>query len=199
MSVSFAGAQAQAEGEHALAAAHLDPRKGERIVHADALLGGGRTEVSGLAAETRLAIAEEAEGVTEAGNADAEGGFELFLASGDLAAGFLVAKEVGVLKQLTETPERPYVVVLGGAKVADKLSVIENLLKVADTLVIGGGMTFTFLKAQGKSIGSSLLDESNLDTCLGYLETAKAQGKQILLPIELTVRSSTGPAPITTR
>ena len=106
------------------------------------------------------------------------------------AAGFLVAKEVGVLKQLTETPERPYVVVLGGAKVADKLSVIENLLKVADTLVIGGGMTFTFLKALGKNIGNSLLDESNLETCLGYLETAKAQGKQILLPVD--VRVATG-------
>lgn len=105
------------------------------------------------------------------------------------AAGYLVAKEVGVLKQLTETPERPYVVVLGGAKVADKLSVIDNLLKVADTLIVGGGMTFTFLKAQGKSIGSSLLDESNLDTCLGYLETAKNEGKQILLPVDVRVAS----------
>lgn len=106
------------------------------------------------------------------------------------AAGYLVAKEVGVLKKLTESPERPYAVVLGGAKVADKLSVIDNLLKVADTLVIGGGMAYTFLKAQGKGIGSSLLDEANLDTCLGYLETAAAQGKQILLPVD--VRVATG-------
>lgn len=103
------------------------------------------------------------------------------------AAGYLVAKEVGVLKKLTESPERPYAVVLGGAKVADKLSVIDNLLKVADTLVIGGGMAYTFLKAQGKGIGSSLLDEANLDTCLGYLETAAAQGKQILLPVDVRV------------
>ncbi|MDF1487848.1 phosphoglycerate kinase [Tessaracoccus caeni] len=103
------------------------------------------------------------------------------------AAGYLVAKEVGILKQLTETPERPYVVVLGGAKVADKLSVIDNLLKVADTLVIGGGMAYTFLKAQGSGIGNSLLDESNLQTCLDYVETAKNAGKQILLPVDVRV------------
>ena len=103
------------------------------------------------------------------------------------AAGSLVAKEVDVLKRLTESPERPYVVVLGGAKVADKLSVIDNLLKVADTLVIGGGMMFTFLKAQGKNVGSSLLDESNLETCRGYLEQAEAAGKTILLPVDARV------------
>ncbi len=103
------------------------------------------------------------------------------------AAGYLVDKEVGVLRQLTETPERPFVVVLGGAKVADKLSVIDNLLKVADTLVIGGGMVFTFLKAQGYEIGASLLDESNLETCRGYLEQAKAAGKTILLPVDVRV------------
>ncbi|GAA3855788.1 phosphoglycerate kinase [Tessaracoccus defluvii] len=103
------------------------------------------------------------------------------------AAGFLVAKEVGVLKQLTESPERPYVVVLGGAKVADKLSVIDNLLKVADTLVIGGGMLFTFLKAQGHSIGASLLDEANIETCKRYLEEAAAAGKTILLPVDVRV------------
>ncbi len=103
------------------------------------------------------------------------------------AAGFLVSKEVGVLKQLTESPERPYVVVLGGAKVADKLSVIDNLLKVADTLVIGGGMLFTFLKAQGHSIGASLLDEANIETCKRYLEEAAAAGKTILLPVDVRV------------
>ena len=101
--------------------------------------------------------------------------------------GKLVAKEVDVLKQLTVDPERPYVVVLGGAKVADKLAVIDNLLKVADTLVIGGGMAFTFLKALGNEIGDSLLDESNLQTCLDYLEQAKAAGKQILLPVDVRV------------
>lgn len=103
------------------------------------------------------------------------------------AAGNLVAKEIGVLKQLTESPERPYVVVLGGAKVADKLSVIDNLLKVADTLVIGGGMLFTFLKAQGRDIGNSLVDDANIETCATYLEEAKAAGKQILLPVDVRV------------
>ncbi|MGV8844894.1 phosphoglycerate kinase [Tessaracoccus sp.] len=103
------------------------------------------------------------------------------------AAGYLVAKEIDVLRRLTQTPERPFVVVLGGAKVADKLSVIDNLLKVADTLVIGGGMVFTFLKAQGYDIGSSLVDDTNLETCRGYIESAKAQGKQILLPVDVRV------------
>ena len=103
------------------------------------------------------------------------------------AAGALVKKEVDVLKRLTETPERPYVVVLGGAKVADKLAVIDNLLKVADTLVVGGGMAYTFLKAQGYEIGASLLDVASIESCTGYLETAKATGKQILLPVDVRV------------
>ena len=100
------------------------------------------------------------------------------------AAGYLVAKEVGVLKQLTETPERPYVVVLGGAKVADKLSVIDNLLKVADTLVIGGGMLFTFLKAQGHDVGNSLCELDQLDYARQMIEKAKASGKKLLLPVD---------------
>ncbi|SHJ69782.1 phosphoglycerate kinase [Tessaracoccus bendigoensis DSM 12906] len=103
------------------------------------------------------------------------------------AAGSLVAKEVSILKALTENPERPYAVVLGGAKVADKLSVIDNLLKVADTLVIGGGMLFTFLAAQGKGIGKSLVDEGNLETCRNYLAEAEAAGKRILLPVDVRV------------
>ncbi len=103
------------------------------------------------------------------------------------AAGYLVAKEVDVLKKLTETPERPYVVVLGGAKVADKLGVIDNLLKVADTLIIGGGMAYTFLKAKGYEVGLSLLDAEKVDTCAGYLEQAAASGKQILLPVDTRV------------
>ena len=103
------------------------------------------------------------------------------------AAGYLVAKEVDVLKKLTETPERPYVVVLGGAKVADKLGVIDNLLKVADTLIIGGGMAYTFLKAQGNEIGNSLLDAEKVDVCAEYLEQATAAGKQILLPTDVRV------------
>ncbi len=103
------------------------------------------------------------------------------------AAGYLVAKEVDVLKKLTETPERPYAVVLGGAKVADKLGVIDNLLKVADTLVIGGGMAYTFLKAQGHEVGDSLLDAEKIDVCAAYLEQAAAAGKQILLPVDVRI------------
>lgn len=103
------------------------------------------------------------------------------------AAGSLVAKEVDVLKKLTENADHPYVVVLGGAKVADKLAVIDNLLKVADTLIIGGGMAYTFLKGKGYEIGGSLLDAERVDTCAGYLEQATAAGKQILLPVDVRV------------
>ncbi len=106
------------------------------------------------------------------------------------AAGSLVAKEVDVLKKLTQQPERPYVVVLGGAKVADKLAVIENLLKVADTLVVGGGMSYTFLKAKGYEVGSSILDADNLETCVRYMAEAEAAGKQILLPVDTRVAAS---------
>ena len=100
-------------------------------------------------------------------------------------AGFLVQREVDVLKRLTANPDRPYVVVLGGAKVADKLGVIDNLLKIADTLIIGGGMAYTFLKAEGYEVGKSLLDADNVDTCARYLADAKAAGKQILLPVDV--------------
>jgi len=103
------------------------------------------------------------------------------------AAGSLVAKEVAVLKKLTEHAVSPYVVVLGGAKVADKLAVIDNLLKVADTLIIGGGMAYTFLKGKGYEIGASLLDAGKIDACAGYLEQATAAGKQILLPVDVRV------------
>ena len=103
------------------------------------------------------------------------------------AAGSLVAKEVDVLKRLTERAVSPYVVVLGGAKVADKLAVIDNLLKVADTLIIGGGMAYTFLKGKGFEIGGSLLDAEKIDACSGYLEQATAAGKQILLPTDVRV------------
>jgi len=105
------------------------------------------------------------------------------------AAGFLVQREVDVLKRLTETPDRPYVVALGGAKVADKLGVIDNLLKVADTLLIGGGMAYTFLKALGYEVGRSLLDAEKVEACAAYLESAKAAGKQILLPVDVRVVS----------
>jgi len=99
------------------------------------------------------------------------------------AAGGLVLAEVEVLKQLIEDPRRPYVVVLGGAKVSDKLAVIENLLGKADKLLIGGGMVFTFLKAQGLEIGKSLLEEDQLDTVRGYLESST----EIVLPTDVVV------------
>ena len=101
------------------------------------------------------------------------------------AMGGLVAAEVDVLKRLTENPARPYAVVLGGAKVADKLAVIANLMKTADRLVIGGGMAFTFLAAEGYEVGKSLLDPDNIETCKNYLTEAKAKGVEIVLPVDV--------------
>ena len=91
------------------------------------------------------------------------------------AAGSLVEAEVEVLRQLTEDPRRPYVVVLGGAKVSDKLAVIANLIKTADTLVVGGGMVFTFLAAQGYGVGKSLLEEDQIETVKGYLNDGRGR------------------------
>jgi phosphoglycerate kinase len=103
------------------------------------------------------------------------------------AMGGLVAREIEVLRRLTEDPERPYVVVLGGSKVSDKLGVIDNLLGKADRLLIGGGMVFTFLKAQGHEVGRSLLEEDQLDACRGHLRRAEESGVQILLPTDVVV------------
>ena len=103
------------------------------------------------------------------------------------AVGGLVQAEVEVLKRLTESPERPYVVVLGGSKVSDKLGVIDNLLEKADALLIGGGMVFTFLAAQGHGVGSSLLEEDQLDVARSYIERAAAQGVDLVLPTDIVV------------
>ena len=103
------------------------------------------------------------------------------------AMGGLVATEIDVLRRLTEEPERPYAVVLGGSKVSDKLGVIDNLLGKADKLLIGGGMVFTFLKAQGHEVGRSLLEEDQLDTCRSYLDRARETGVEILLPTDIVV------------
>jgi phosphoglycerate kinase len=103
------------------------------------------------------------------------------------AMGDLVAAEIDVLRRLTEDPERPYVVVLGGSKVSDKLGVIDNLLGKADRLLIGGGMVFTFLKAQGHEVGKSLLEEDQVDTCREYLRRAEDSGVQIMLPTDIRV------------
>jgi phosphoglycerate kinase len=101
------------------------------------------------------------------------------------AAGELVEVETEVLHRLTGDPERPYVVVLGGSKVSDKLGVIDNLIEKVDRLLIGGGMVFTFLKAQGHEVGKSLLEDDQLDAVRGYLEQARAKGVEIVLPVDV--------------
>ncbi len=101
------------------------------------------------------------------------------------AAGNLVLAEVSALRKAVEDPERPYVVVLGGSKVSDKLGVIANLLTKADKLLIGGGMVFTFLKAQGHEVGSSLLEEDQVETVKGYLAKAAESGVEIVLPVDI--------------
>jgi len=103
------------------------------------------------------------------------------------AMGQLVATEIEVLRRLTVDPARPYVVVLGGSKVSDKLGVIDHLLGKADRLLIGGGMVFTFLAAQGLEVGKSLLEEDQLDICRDYLERAEQSGVEIVLPTDIVV------------
>jgi phosphoglycerate kinase len=106
------------------------------------------------------------------------------------AAGDLVLAEVQVLQRLTGQPERPYAVVLGGSKVSDKLGVIANLLTVADRLLIGGGMVFTFLAAQGHEVGTSLLEADQLDTVRGYLDQAKERGVEVVLPVDVVAATA---------
>ena len=106
------------------------------------------------------------------------------------AAGLLIQKELEVLDRLTENPERPYTVVLGGSKVSDKLGVIEHLLPRVDKLLVGGGMMFTFLVAEGHAVGSSLLEQDQIDTVKGYLATAKERGVEIVLPVDAVVAAS---------
>jgi phosphoglycerate kinase len=114
------------------------------------------------------------------------------------AAGSLISAEVKVLKTLTDKPERPYGVVLGGAKISDKLAVIENLLSKVDVLAIGGGMVFTFLKAQGKEIGTSLVENEMLDIVKELIQKAKDNGVQLLLPTDIVVASSFSPDAVPT-
>jgi phosphoglycerate kinase len=106
------------------------------------------------------------------------------------AAGLLIASELDVLDRLTESPERPYTVVLGGSKVSDKLGVIAHLLPRVDTLLIGGGMLFTFLAAQGHKVGSSLLEADQIETVQGYLAEAEERGVSIVLPTDVVVAAS---------
>ncbi len=96
-------------------------------------------------------------------------------------------KEIKSLGNAVEDPERPFVAILGGAKVADKLNVINNLLEKCDTLIIGGGMAYTFLKAQGMEVGKSLVDETKLDYCKEMMDKAEKLGKKLLLPVDTTI------------
>ena len=105
----------------------------------------------------------------------------------DVYAGKTVEKELEVLKKLTENPERPYTLILGGSKVSDKLGVIDALLPKVDRMLIGGGMMFTFLKAMGHEVGSSLLEEDQIETAAEYIQRAKQLGVEILLPVDVVV------------
>ena len=109
--------------------------------------------------------------------------------------GYLVQKEVGIMGKALADPERPFVAILGGAKVSDKLNVINNLLEKVDTLIIGGGMAFTFLAAQGYSVGASLVDNEKIDYCKEMLAKAKEKGVNLLLPVD-TVVADGFPSPI---
>ena len=114
---------------------------------------------------------------------------------GNCAVGYLMQKEIDFLGNAVENPVRPFVAILGGAKVADKLNVINNLIEKCDTLIIGGGMAYTFLKAKGYEIGKSLLDESKIDYCKEMIAKAEAAGKKLLLPVD-TVLIESFPDPI---
>ena len=105
----------------------------------------------------------------------------------DTAVGYLMQKEIQYLGNAVEVPERPFVAILGGAKVADKLNVISNLLEKCDTLIIGGGMAYTFLKAKGYEVGTSLVDLEKVDYCKEMMDKAEKLGKQLLLPIDTTI------------
>ena len=111
------------------------------------------------------------------------------------AVGYLMQKEIDFLGNAVENPVRPFVAILGGAKVADKLAVINNLLEKCDTLIIGGGMAYTFIKAMGNEIGTSLVDESKIDYCAEMIKKAQEKGKQLLLPVD-TVTTKEFPNPI---
>ena len=108
----------------------------------------------------------------------------------ETAVGYLMNKEIEFLGNAVENPVRPFVAILGGAKVADKLNVISNLLEKCDTLIIGGGMAYTFIKAQGGEIGTSLVDDEKLDYCKEMIEKANKLGKKLILPVDTTIAKS---------
>ena len=133
----------------------------------------------------------DAFGSSHRAHASVEGVTKFITAKGGTnAVGYLMQKEIDFLGNAVENPVRPFVAILGGAKVADKLNVISNLLEKCDTLIIGGGMAFTFLKAEGKEIGKSLVDDTKLDYCKDRLEKAEKLGKKLLLPVDAAVAAS---------
>ena len=124
-------------------------------------------------------------------HASVEGVTKFITAKGGTnAVGYLMQKEIDFLGNAVENPVRPFVAILGGAKVADKLNVISNLLEKCDTLIIGGGMAFTFLKAQGKEVGNSLVDDTKLEYCREMMEKAEKLGKKLLLPVDAAVAAA---------
>jgi 3-phosphoglycerate kinase len=144
--------------------------------------------------EERLALAKELAALADAYVSDGFGVVHRKQASVydvatllPAAVGDLVLTEVEALRRATENPERPYVVVLGGSKVSDKLGVIANLLEKADKLLVGGGMVFTFLAAKGYGVGTSLLEEDQVETVRGYLANAAEKGVEIVLPTDIVV------------
>jgi phosphoglycerate kinase len=130
----------------------------------------------------------DAFGSSHRAHASVEGVTKFITAKGGSnVVGYLMQKEIDFLGNAVENPVRPFVAILGGAKVADKLNVIANLLEKCDTLIIGGGMAYTFLKAQGKSIGQSLVDDTKIDYCKEMMDKAEKLGKKLLLPVDTTV------------
>ena len=133
----------------------------------------------------------DAFGSSHRAHASVEGVTKFITAKGGTnAVVYLMQKEIDFLGNAVENPVRPFVAILGGAKVADKLNVISNLLEKCDTLIIGGGMAFTFLKEEGKEIGKSLVDDTKLDYCKEMLEKAEKLGKKLLLPVDAAVAAS---------
>ena len=108
-------------------------------------------------------------------------------------AGLLMEKEISVLGRALNNPDRPFTAIIGGAKVKDKIDVINNMIEIADHILIGGGLSYTFLKAQGKEIGKSLVDDSKLDVALEFLEKARRLGKDLRLPVDIVVADDFGP------
>ncbi len=133
----------------------------------------------------------DAFGSSHRAHASVEGVTKFITAKGgENAVGYLMQKEINFLGNAVENPVRPFVAILGGAKVADKLNVISNLLEKCDTLIIGGGMAYTFLKAQGMEVGNSLVDDEKIDYCKEMMDKAQKLGKKLLLPIDTTIAKS---------